>query len=795
MSDSEVGTSPLDDERSIVASSPSELPKARKMKDESHIVGRDDFANKLVSQLMDERGDCADLRVISVVGEGAIGKTALVRSVCHRVDIKIRFHYCAWVRVGPKPNLVHLMVDLLKQLRVPELRDVDRMDKEKLSDKLLGILMGCCYLIVLDDLCEPQLMDKLMMVLADSRNGSRVIVTTRYSNIPSSIDPWYFKPLTLSPLDGEESEKLLEKCSPAFDVADPPVNLLPLKERILSKSGGSPPKILLLGGLLSATTLDRCTELVNGLPDHPTLQDVVRLSVDDLPKGLEQCALYLTLFPKESQIPTRRLFRLWSAENLVSSVLENGVDAEKCFEILVSRNMVHVAQQRWDGSARSCRLPGSLFDVFYQLARNERFLNIYDCSIHDEGKFDAPRIAIHGNISGGGEAKAQINVPEAGREHSETNAQEAHVEITLAEPHQRMSAKQLCSYLSFNTMKLRTPAGEIAALLKPIVPKKDSSLLRVLDLEGVYKPTLPEELGNILPNLEYLGLRWTLLERLPKSVGLLSRLETLDLKHTNISELPDSILEAENLRYLYMTEVVLDVAARHQLESKKSLNYNIQTIRGLVIEDDSPMLEVLRELTGLRKLALTGKGRAVLEATKHILNMKMLKSLKLQLKDPSCEMSVMSSFHRLRSLSNLYLLGNLGMRSLSELHIPLNLKVLTLSQSRLDDDPMGVLGKLKCLTILLLFGYSYNGQRLSVSKGTFPSLRVLKLWRLSNLLEWIIQANAMPNLCLIFGLERIKTLEVITLVCIRDEIKRRVRYMQPNVPIIREEQSDKEDGK
>ncbi|KAL3720782.1 hypothetical protein ACJRO7_005571 [Eucalyptus globulus] len=457
MADPEVGTSPLNAERSIEASSPSEPPQARKMKDESHVVGRDDFANKLVSQLIDKKGDHANLRVISVVGEGAIGKTALVRSVYNRADIKNHFDRCAWVRVGPKPKLVHLMADLLKQLMVPGLRDVDYKDKEKLSEEVLRVLMGHCYLIVLDDLCDLHLMDKLIInVFADSRNGSRVIVTTCNPDIPSSIDPWFFKPLTLSPLDREQSEKLLGKCHPAFHAVDPPEELLRLKEMILSKSGGSPPKILLLGGLLSATTSDRCTELANlltigltnGLPDGPTLHDVVRLGVDDLPKGLKQCALYLTLFPKESDIPTRRLFRLWSAENLVSSA-SNG--AEKCFEILCRRGT--------------------------------------------------------------------------------------------------------------------------------------QSLLRVLDLEGVYKPSLPEELGNILPKLKYLGLRWTLLERLPKSVGLLSRLETLDLKYTNISDLPDSIREAENLRHLYMTEVNLD--------SKKSLNCNIQTIWGLCVGAGSDMLEEL----------------------------------------------------------------------------------------------------------------------------------------------------------------------------------------------------------
>ncbi|KAL3720781.1 hypothetical protein ACJRO7_005570 [Eucalyptus globulus] len=147
------------------------------------------------------------------------------------------------------------------------------------------------------------------------------------------------------------------------------------------------------------------------------------------------------------------------------------------------------------------------------------------------------------------------------------------------------------------------------------------------------------------------------------------------------------------------------------------------------------------------------------------------------------------------SLSNLYLLGPLGMWGLSESHIPLTLKVLTLFGSRLDDDPMGVLGKLKCLTTLRYDASPYDGKTLTVLEGTFPSLRVLKLWELRPLTEWTIQANAMQcladlevkyceQLTEIDGLQQIKTLEVITLVRVPNELERSVREKQPNRPII-----------
>ncbi|XP_030526333.1 disease susceptibility protein LOV1-like [Rhodamnia argentea] len=808
----EVGTSPLGAGRIIVASSPSNLTQPRKMNNEFHILGRENLVNKLVEQLTIKRDDGGSPRVISVVGEEAVGKTALVRSVYNRPGIKNHFDCFAWVRVGHKPDPVHLMVDLLNQLRVSILQDVDRKDEEELSSELQRVLMECCCLIVLDDLCDLHLMDNnLIMLLAESGNRSRILVTTRNPDIPSQVDPWS-TPLKLIPLNPEQRVKLLEESSRSFDTVIRPTQLLHLKEKIFIISGSSPAKILLLGGLLSATTVDGFTVLINGLPDHLTLQEVVRLSIDELPEHLKKCALHMTLFPKEYEIPTRRLFRLWSAEELVSSPLENSVtrvDAEKCFEDLVSRNIVRVARWNWDGTARLCRLPGMLYDVLYQMAKCRRFLKIYDCSVQsDKTKFGAPCIAIHRRIPGEGEAEAHENTPEAGRESSETNAQGAHKEITLAEPYQRMlignsppqfGIRELHSYVSFNTMKVGRQAREIEELLKPLVPT-DSTSLRVLDLEGVYKPLLPKEFGNMLVNLKYLGLRWTLLESLPKSVVRLSRLETLDLKYTNITQVPVSIWEVDSLQHLYMNEVSFDKSVDPQLHAKESLNCNIQTICGLYIGVESPMLKVLPKLTGLRKLGLTCHPSAVKEATKQICNLKMLESLRLRSKNqygqPSgLDLSDMSGF---TSLSSMYLLGELSPLSLSEPRIPRNLRLLTLSMSGLKEDPMKVLGELKCLTTLRLLADSYEGETLSVLEGTFPELRVLRLWKLENLTKWTIQAAAMPGLkdlgikdCMklktIDGLRQIKTLEGITMVKVPDVLEQSIREMRPNVPILAKE--------
>ena len=115
--------------------------------------------------------------------------------------------------------------------------------------------------------------------------------------------------------------------------------------------------------------------------------------------------------------------------------------------------------------------------------------------------------------------------------------------------------------------------------LNTIVTKSGFGLLRVLDLQGVYKPMLPEILRKFLP-LKYLGLRWAFLDSLPKSIGNLPYLENLDVKHTNIITLPSSIWKAKNLWHHYLNEIHFDVSL--QRPSDGSLT-NLRTLWGCIL--------------------------------------------------------------------------------------------------------------------------------------------------------------------------------------------------------------------
>jgi Leucine-rich repeat (LRR) protein len=82
---------------------------------------------------------------------------------------------------------------------------------------------------------------------------------------------------------------------------------------------------------------------------------------------------------------------------------------------------------------------------------------------------------------------------------------------------------------------------------------KKMQLLRVLDLEDTSDVSDDdlEQIVELLSRLKFLSLRGcTSVSRLPTSLGNLKHLETLDVRHTSISMLPQTITKLQKLQYI-----------------------------------------------------------------------------------------------------------------------------------------------------------------------------------------------------------------------------------------------------
>ena len=672
------------------------------------LTGREEEEKELVQRLIKDDEKC--LRAIPLVSEKVLGKTALARTVYNKAVIRQHFQCRAWVHIPKDLEYKDLLIIILRTIPDCVLKGIELLDESKLTAKLAESLMERRFLIILDNVLKVDIWHMLARSFADSRNGSRVILTTRLFDVARDADPWS-RPMNLAPLSSEKSwDIFLEKAGGEDNSV-----LNKYRNEILRVCNGLPAAILLLSTIQSSEWAEVISHVAD---DQSALSNIVDWSYHKLPCVLKPCFLYLALFPKGYEIPIRRLLHLWLAEGFVpiSSDASDVDVAKKYFDELVRRNMIEIQGWKPDGTPKTCLMPCYLYDEFLPKAEDIRFLRISD------GKSDVCT----------SEDSIMFNIQRLARQFGNDSGLESHIE-------------HLRSYVSFNDQKVNGSSREIARSPKKLITETGSSPLKVLDLEGVYKPLTPSKLQE-LQNLRYISFRWTCLDSCPESIGCLPCLEILDLKYTNITTLPSSIWKAKNLRHLYMNEVSLR-------KPPKEHSASLQSVTGLLIDSKDPKKYGLDKFTGLRKLGLTCRSKSSGEITRCISQLSNLQTLKLRARDqfgPPLELTL-SQLGGHRFLSNLYLFGaikkEIEHHPLTAADFPQSLKMLTLSMSGLKENPMPVLAQLPVLKVLRLFAGSYSESEMTCSADRpFQKLRVLKLWNLEKLEVWRVEEGSMPKL-------------------------------------------------
>ncbi|KAI3734493.1 hypothetical protein L6452_13963 [Arctium lappa] len=674
----------------------------------------------LLKQLIDSDGK--PLQRISVFGEIGTGKAAFVNKICNKLKVKNKFT-CRAVLVGETDRSVRdLILDILKQVITSckdkaigthdvFLKGIEELKDESLIRRLGGFLKNKPYLIVIHDVKSLDLLEELTSALPDAKNGSVVITTSdeKAASFADATSYYHYKPLDVDDMLKVFIQKVVGSLSSEQ-----------LKHEIVEICRGNPLRITLLAGLLSkrkVTYEDWSSQ--HGFPYKSPSFDIVAFCYNDLPPHLKPCFLYLGLFQKGFEIPVRRLFRLWLAEGFVmpkeGDILED--TAGNYLEELVQRNMVEISKRRFDESSKKCRMIESLHHIFRPRAVEIGLFHLHQKS--EKPSTRVRRLVEHTNIK--------------------------------YYPVSEDSNHYLQSYISLNNRKKDKGVDDEGKYLAGIIEARGFGLLKVLDLEGVDQPRLPENLGN-LSHLRYLGLRWTFLNALPSSLGALIHLQTLDMKHTQITTVPSSIWNMKHLRHLCLNGARLDIPVKLM---KDTAPRQLQTLQGLFVEEKilSKIDGTLSRLTNLRELDLTSESSPTSDPSSYerigswISSLSSLQSLKLRSTDRMGEPSklIMKPFSSLENLSQLYLLGKL-LKPLDWYKIPSGLKVLTLSVSQLEEDPMPTLSKLSDLIILRLLGTSYEGKEMCFPANGFHALQVLKLWKLEKLEILTVNEGAMQKL-------------------------------------------------
>ncbi|KAG6498185.1 putative disease resistance protein RGA3 [Zingiber officinale] len=232
------------------------------------VIGRESEKNMIVDMLtkdddVDESSH-GTLKVITIVGMGGLGKTALAQLVFNDDSVKEYFYLRMWKVVGTEFDPAKIMKSVLELAFAAPVK-ISEIDLVR--QKLEAALSGKRFLLVLDDVWNENVLKwgVLKAALTCRAPGSKILMTTRSQKVPlimgSSKTTYHIQQLSR-----DDCLSLFYH----FAFEDEPVDqkLMEIGEKIVEKCDGVPLAVISLGSMLRGTrditdwsTVLNCSEI------------------------------------------------------------------------------------------------------------------------------------------------------------------------------------------------------------------------------------------------------------------------------------------------------------------------------------------------------------------------------------------------------------------------------------------------------------------------------------------------------------------------------------------------------
>uniref|UniRef100_N1QU93 Disease resistance protein RPP13 n=1 Tax=Aegilops tauschii TaxID=37682 RepID=N1QU93_AEGTA len=539
--------------------------------DKEQLVGINRPRDELI-RLFEEDGDVSkeNLKIVSIVGLGGLGKTTLAKAVYD--ELKAQYHLKTFVLVGQNPDVKKVLGNILRKL--VRNFNVENLEAEDLIEELQELLEDKRYFIVIDDIWDSTAWGRIAYAFPRNSCGSRVITTTRIERVARDCCKVECKNVyRMKPLGEVDSRTLFLRRTFGSEKDCPDTHR---KEEILvdilKKCGGMPLAINSIASLLAGepeSTWEYVWKSLGALTEGDNLENmkqILDLSYIHLPDHLKACLLYICMYPEDREIDKTELLRKWVAEGFVhvsTNGLLDAVDvAEKYFKELINMCMIQPWRISYNNEVLSCRVHDIILDMMRSKSSKENFIHVIDGSKVEMGEIR--RASVHYNDK---------------------------KDTTILETINKGSLSHVRSVLLCRS-----------SLLPYFL---DFKYVRVLHLEHKYS------LNNYLDLTGISGLFLLRCElKLPNKIEELQQLETIDIRVGKLREYPSDIVSLPQLSHLSSMGTMLPDG----IDRLKSLC----TLQGVdMFKSSVENIKGLSKLTNLRELGISwnGSSESVEEST------------------------------------------------------------------------------------------------------------------------------------------------------------------------------------